>query len=68
MQWKQRLVSAAAGVALAASVIGSSTYAANVFSDVPPTHWSYNAVQWAAQYGIMVGPDNTRDSSTQPAS
>lgn len=47
---------AISGLAFATILSTGGASAATVFSDVPPSHWAYNAVRWAAQYGIMTGP------------
>ncbi len=58
MNWNYRLLTVGAGTAaVATALFGGSTFAATVYSDVPPAHWAYTAVQWVAQQGIMVGPD-----------
>ena len=42
-------------VALLTLTLGGNTMQAEHFVDVPGTHWSYDAVQWAWENGWVVG-------------
>lgn len=51
---------AGAAIGLTAVAPGAAQAQGGPFTDVPPTHWAYDAVQSLAQRGIFTGyPDNT---------
>lgn len=57
MKSKQRkkIIKSFAVFACAFSIMGNSVFAAQKFSDVPTTHWAYDAIVRVAEKGIMVG-------------
>ena len=51
----KKSITAALSTALVIGAMGTTFASANPFSDVPKTHWAYDAVQQLANEGIIEG-------------
>lgn len=59
MQTKRTITGVASAVAATFGVgMITGVFAAPAFSDVPPSFWGYNDINWAAANGLMNGPGN----------
>lgn len=60
MQPKRNIIgfASAAGAAVFSLGMFTGAFAATTFSDVPPSFWGYNDINWAAANGLMTGPGN----------
>lgn len=56
-KWRNKLVAAAAAVALALGVAPASAWASS-FNDVPDNSWYTGSVEWANDMGALTGYDN----------